>query len=77
MRRPAVHEARVSCEPQRHHEDEKCQNAELSVAHGSQTGMLVPDDLVCCPLLLRLDRTATPRLPQAVVHKSKKTQSCL
>ena len=69
--RPAVHEARVSCEPQHHHEDEQRQDADLCVTHRAQTAILVSDHLGRCSLLLRLNRPAAPRLPQAATHENQ------
>lgn len=68
MRCPTIHKARIACEPQHHHQAEKRQHAAFCVAHWSKTLMLISDDLVGCPLLLRLLRPTTPSLPEAVAR---------
>lgn len=65
---PSIHKARIACEPQHHHEGEKCKHAAFCVANGSKTLVLISDHLVGCPLLLRLNRPTTPRLPEAVTE---------
>lgn len=68
MRCPSIHKARIACEPQHHHECEKCEHAAFCVAHWSKTLVLISNHLIGCPLLLRLDRTTTPCLPEAVAR---------
>lgn len=70
VRRPAVHEARVPCEPQRHHQDEEGQDAHLPVAHPSQLKVFLSDELVRGPFFFRPDRPTSPGLPQAEAVRS-------
>lgn len=75
VRRPAVHEARVPCEPQRHHQDEEGQDAHLPVAHPSQLKVFLSDELVRGPFFFRPDRPTSPGLPQAEAVRSGADQS--
>ena len=65
VRGPAVDEARVPGEPQRHQQEEERQHAALPEAHGPQPAVLLADGLVRRPALLRVRGPAAPRLPQA------------
>lgn len=71
---PAVHEARVPCEPQHHHEDEECQDADLAVTHGSQPPVLLPECVVRGFLLVGLGRAAAPGLLQAAEETTERVQ---
>lgn len=74
---PAIHETRISGEPQCHHKDEERQDAALSVAHGPQSVILLLDHLICRLLFLRRDRTTTPHAPQAAVDKAELSNATL